>query len=283
MAPRITRRDIFKFCGGAAAGILFSPLPWKMVDDLAIWSQNPGRIPKLPRGENSIRFTGCAVCPAGCGVRVRCVGGHPVGLAGVPGHPAGGGALCPLGSAGHHLPYHPARLRAPLRRLLKREWPTRHVSTSPEAAIAALAAAVAAGSRGSRSGYVAILDPRPGRALSSLYRRFLAALPDGLYIAAPREEEKSLDLLCGMLGEPAGSLGYDLENCRTLLSFGAPVLEGWGGPGRLLRLRFGPGAGSGDPGSCKRRRVLPARLSSPIDGCISSPGPKPRWRSGWRT
>jgi menaquinone reductase, molybdopterin-binding-like subunit len=240
MTLEITRRDLLRFCGGAAAGALVTPLPWKMVDDLAIWSQNPARIPRLPRGEASVRFTCCAICPAACGIRARCVGGNPVGLGGVPGHPAGGGALCPPGFAGHHLPYHPARLREPARRLLRQGWPSSRVPTSVEAAVAAVASAISASSRG---GSVAVLDPRPGRALSAHYRRFLAALPDGLYIAAPPAEEAFLDRIGGMLGAEPGALGCDLEHCRTLLSFGAPILEGWGGPGRAIRLRFGSGAG----------------------------------------
>ena len=35
---------------------------------------------------------------------------------------------------------------------------------------------------------------------------------------------------------PADALGYDLENAQTIVSFGAPLLDGWGAPGRFTRL-----------------------------------------------
>jgi menaquinone reductase, molybdopterin-binding-like subunit len=239
MAPEFTRRDLLRFCGGAAAGILVTPMPWKVMDDLAIWTQNPSRAPRLPRGEVTTRLTSCACCPAGCGVRARCVAGRPVALAGVPGHPASGGALCPLGFAAHQLPYHPLRRRSPVRRLGTGSGPAAQIPVSVQAVTAALASCVAAG-RGRRSSadYVAILDPRPGRALSGLYRRFLSALPDGLYLVSPPPEDASLGAVRAILGGDPLPWGYDLERCRTILSFGAPVLEGWGGPVRLLRRRF---------------------------------------------
>ena len=43
------------------------------------------------------------------------------------------------------------------------------------------------------------------------------------------------------------SLGYDLENARTIVSFGAPLLDGWGTPGRFTRLWSERAAGAADP------------------------------------
>ena len=40
MNSRISRRDVLKLAGGAGLGILLSPLPWKLLDDSAIWTQN---------------------------------------------------------------------------------------------------------------------------------------------------------------------------------------------------------------------------------------------------
>ena len=99
------RRDIFKFAGGAVAGAFFTPAPWRLLTDTALWSENWPGIPRPARGEIRFKFTNCALCPAGCAVRARCVGDQPVSLAGV------GGGLCPFGLTAHHLPYHPARLR----------------------------------------------------------------------------------------------------------------------------------------------------------------------------
>ena len=106
-----TRRNLLKFVGGGAAGALLTPAPWRLITDTALWSENWPGIPRPARGEIRARFTHCTLCPAGCAVRARCVNGQPVSLAGVKPHPISHGALCPWGIAGHHLPYHPARVR----------------------------------------------------------------------------------------------------------------------------------------------------------------------------
>ena len=92
---KVDRRDIFKFAGGAAAGVMFTPLPWKLLDDSAIWSQNWNWVPRPLKGEIKTKFSTCTLCPAGCGVKLRCVGEQPVSLAGVREHPNSRGALCP--------------------------------------------------------------------------------------------------------------------------------------------------------------------------------------------
>src|SRR3954452_4316959 len=102
---KATRRDACKFAGGALAGVLFTPAPWRLITDTALWSENWPGIPRPLRGEISATFTHCALCPAGCAVRARCVAGQLVSLSGV------GGGLCPFGLAAHPLPYHPVRLK----------------------------------------------------------------------------------------------------------------------------------------------------------------------------
>ena len=101
-----TRRDILKFAGGSAVGVLFTPAPWRLITDTALWSENWPGIPRPARGEIRAKLTNCGLCPAGCAVRARCVGEQPVALAGAH------GGLCPFGLTGHHLPYHPERLQA---------------------------------------------------------------------------------------------------------------------------------------------------------------------------
>ncbi len=106
------RRDVLKYAAGLAAGVVVTPVPWKLLDDVAIWSQNWSWLPKLPRGEVTERFTNCNLCPAACGVKAKCVAGHPFQLSGIAGHPVGRPTLCPLGLTAHHLPYAPLRIRA---------------------------------------------------------------------------------------------------------------------------------------------------------------------------
>src|ERR1700686_3020807 len=94
-----SRRDVFKFAGGAMAGAVLTPAPWRLLTDSALWSENWPGIPRPARGEIRAKFTNCGLCPAGCAVRARCVGEQPVSLAGL----AGATGLCPFGVTGHHL------------------------------------------------------------------------------------------------------------------------------------------------------------------------------------
>ena len=186
-----SRRDLFKFAGGAVAGALFTPAPWRLITDTALWSENWPGVPRPARGEIHAKFTNCALCPAGCAVRARCVGPQPVALAGVR------GGLCPFGITAHHLPFHPARLtHGPI-----------------EEARAAVRQHAAEG--------IAVLDLNPGRTSSWTYRRAMASLK-GAYLAP---------------GVP--TVAYRLSAARTVLSIGAPLLDGWGTPANVFAARPG--------------------------------------------
>jgi hypothetical protein len=155
-----SRRDVLQFAGGAVAGALLSPAPWRLIRDSSLWSENWPGIPHPVRGEVRTRRTNCALCPAGCPLRARCVGDQPVSLA---------GAGCAFGVAAHHLPYHPARLRQ---------------------GAAQEAAAALAGCKPSDG--IAILDLNPGRTASWTFRRAMGAL-HGTYLA-PEAEPIAIDL-----------------------------------------------------------------------------------------
>ena len=225
----LTRRDLLWSLGGGLAGAALTPVPWKLLDDTAIWTQRRHALPVPPRGAVTFHPAACTLCAAGCALRVRCVGARPVAAVGAASHPLGGGA-CALGLTLHHLAYHPLRLTAPARRVNGRREPL-----ALDAAIARIADAVAAARANGLQ--VMLLDRRPGRVVSAAWRELLAQLPRGLYVTRPGEGETQAVLERG-LAEPV-PLGLDLEHARTLVSFGAPVLEGWGRPGRMLAVRNG--------------------------------------------
>ena len=113
----LSRRDLLFSGAGAAAGLALSPVPWKLLDDLAIWTQRPPTPTPRPAGPLAFRFTSCALCPASCGLKARCFGDQPVGFAPVPGHPASDGGICPLGPDGAPPRPPPAPRRPPRARL----------------------------------------------------------------------------------------------------------------------------------------------------------------------
>ncbi len=211
------RRDFLLVAGGAGAGLALSPAPWRLISDSALWSQNWSWIPKTPRGEISYKPTACELCPAGCAVRARLTGVQPVSLWAAPlGEKTE--PLCPAGLCGHHLAFHPSRLRTTL------HGGKRCFSGEPvEAATQAIAEA---------HGAVAVLDLRPGRTASLLYRKHVAKL-GGQYLTATPTLGPTLQSVAAS-SETATIPAFDLDNAGVLLSIGTPVLEAWDAPGRML-------------------------------------------------
>ena len=226
---KLTRRDLLWGAAGTA-GLLVTPVPWKLLDDVSIWSQNWPWIPQPTHGPVEVKQSFCTLCPNGCGMRVRMAAGWPVGVAGVASHPVSRGTLCPLGFGAHQLNWHPRRLRTVGHRASSSSW---------EAARVAFAKACS-------EGPIAIIDGYPGRAASSVFETF-AQKQKGSYRTVPGPETQALALYESWSGVPAAGLGYDLENAQTIVSFGAPLLDGWGTPGRFTRLWAERTAGSTDP------------------------------------
>ena len=216
---KVTRRDLLVWSAGAAAGLMVTPVPWKLLDDTSIWSQNWPWIPQPTRGPVEVKQSCCTLCPNGCGMRVRMAAGWPVGVAGVSSHPVSRGALCPLGFGAHQLNWHPQRLRAVRHRGITSSWGE------------AQSAFVKARSEGS----VVVIDGYPGRAASSVFQSFIQKR-GGSYRVVLGSETRALAPYETWSGAPASELGYDLENAQTIVSFGAPLLDGWGTPGRFTQL-----------------------------------------------
>ncbi|HYN43006.1 MAG TPA: hypothetical protein VE129_14615 [Thermoanaerobaculia bacterium] len=230
MKLELSRRDLFLAGGGAVAGIALSPVPWKLLDDLSIWTQQPPTPTPRPAGPLAFRFTSCALCPAACGLKARCFGAQPVGFAAVPGHPASDGGLCPLGLTAHHLAKHPLRATHP-----ERVTGGKRERIDRAATVAALSAALAACGREKRR--FAVVDGRSGRSLSRTYRA-LAAATGGLYVTPPAAGAAlSLEALAKRFDGGALALGVDTSKARRVVSFGTPVLTDAGTPGLLARQR----------------------------------------------
>ena len=227
---KFSRREMLIGGFGAMAGLVLTPVPWKLLSDVSIWTQNFPWIPQPAHGPVVTKQSVCTLCEGGCGLRVRMAANYAVGVAGVRTHPLTKGALCPLAFAAHQLNWHPSRLRE-----------VRHAGRA-----SSWTEAQAAFAKASSEGPIAIVDARPGRAASSVFAAFTKKR-HGAYQAVLSAESQALTPYAEWSGVPVASLGYDLENARTIVSFGAPLLDGWGTPGRFTRLWSERAAGAADP------------------------------------
>jgi menaquinone reductase, molybdopterin-binding-like subunit len=230
MKTNVTRRDLLTLGGGVAVGSMLTPAPWLLIDDLAIWTQNWKWIPVPPKGARSQQKTVCSLCPAGCAVEAGCVGAIPVALKAA----AGGTPLCSLGITGHHLPWHPARLNAPVRVTVNRG-EARLTAVPREAIIREIADTMRAPGRGT----VAVLDFRPGRSMSWAWRNLLAGFEGAAVIPAPASPGASLRAMRDFAPHEPGEWAPDLDEATAILSFGAPLADGWGGVETRARLMDG--------------------------------------------
>ena len=95
-------------------------------------------------------------------------------------------------------------------------------------------------------GPAVIIDGYPGRAASSVFETF-SQQRNGSYRVVFSPETRALAPYEAWSGVSANALGYDLDNAQTIVSFGAPLLDGWGAPGRFTRLWADRAAGNADP------------------------------------
>ncbi|HYL20927.1 MAG TPA: molybdopterin-dependent oxidoreductase [Gemmatimonadales bacterium] len=238
----IQNRRQFVWTAGAAAATL-AAYQAKDVHWTAEQAEEAGWQPGIEERRNST----CLICPARCGIRGRTFDGRLVRILGNPLHPASRGGVCPRGVGGVQVLYHPQRIAAPLVRVGERgqgQWR----SATPEEAVALLAARLGALRTAGRPERLAVLAGYSAGTMDELWRQFLAAFGSPNYVADDYADgsDTVMALMHGIARRP----GYDLERARLVVSFGAPLFEGWWSPmqayvafgrqakGELARRRF---------------------------------------------
>lgn len=232
----INRRHFIALLVGGAAGINLTPLPWKLTDDIAIWTQNWPWVPVPPEGEFSHVKSVCSLCPGGCGIEVRKVDERAVKIEGRTDYPVNPGGICPVGEGGLQLLYNKdLRFTGPMKRVGPRA-AGKFVDISWDEAVDMLASRITnLRKKGSAGALAAVDGNRQDSTMSLLVQRFLSAIGSPNYLTVPSTEDtyRMTNLL--MQGTE-GPMAYDLENADYILSFGAGLLEGWGAPGRMLHV-----------------------------------------------
>jgi anaerobic selenocysteine-containing dehydrogenase len=228
---KIDRRSFLAFAFGGAAGTVLSPLPWKLMDDISIWSQNWPWTPMPEDGEISYATTTCTLCPGGCGLYVRKSGQRVIKLEGQTGHPVNDGGICTLGASAAQLLYSPTRIKRPMKKVNGR-W----LSLSWEAAIGEIAAKLTEMRNNGSSHKLACISGTDRGILPALFHRFLTVYGSPNFMRMPSIEDSYEAALYLTQGVRAMA-GFDLANSDFILSFGSGLIEGWASPVYMFRAK----------------------------------------------
>ena len=232
---------IVGFSAGAGGGFMLTPVNWKLMDDMTIWSQElwpryqlgglKGRLPQ--RGAASHADTVCDLCPGGCGITVRKVDDRVTKIEGRKGYPVNNGGICPLGAAGLQLLYGPWRAASPLRRSGPRG-SGKFGKVSWEEAINEVVVKLGNLRQKGQSDSVACILGSDRGTVPQLFSRFMTAYGSPNIIRAASCED-TYEMALGLMQGDTASVGYDLEGATFILSFGSGLIEGWGSPVRVIQ------------------------------------------------
>ena len=230
---KLSRRCFLSFVVGGAAGTALSPLPWKLLDDASIWTQNWAWTPVPPDGESTYVSSTCTLCPGGCGISVRKIDDRAVKIEGTPGHPLNDGSVCMLGLAGLQLLYGPTRIQTPLKRTGKRgqgQWTPISWSQAIKEVAAKLIDLRSQGNPQS----LACIAPKDSGTVPQLLIRFLTAFGSPNFFRMPSIED-TYESVIYMTQGAVGSAGIDVQHADFILSFGSAILDGYGSPVRMFK------------------------------------------------
>lgn len=214
----IDRRDAIKFIVGGAVGTTLTPIPWKLTDDISIWTQNWSWIPRNMKGKNDYKPTVSKLCPSNVGMLVRTVNGRPVRPIGNPDSPLSGGKISSLAAAEAELLYSPARVRRPLRKSADGTY----VAVSWDEADAILSEKL-----GNATGGVGVISGDMSGTMNEVLSAFAAGFGSGECCFMPDSAQPEALAYNGQMGGD-GQPAYDFENADYVLAIGADVLESWG-------------------------------------------------------
>ncbi len=226
---KLDRRSFLSFIIGGAAGTTLSPLPWKLTDDISIWTQMWPWTPEPERGEVSYVNSVCTLCPGGCGITVTKVEERVIKIEGLKGHPVNDGGLCLLGLSGAQLLYGHRRVKTPLKKVNGK-----FKKISWNEAIAEVAKRLTELRSKGKSHKVAFIAESDRGTITELINRFMTVYGSPNFIRTPSildSYELTMHLMQGVQAAP----GFDFENADFVLSFGSGILDGWGSPVRMFR------------------------------------------------
>ena len=235
---KLNRRNFILSLAGGLIGINFTPLPWKLMDDVAIWTQNWPWVPVPERGRFHYENSVCTLCSGGCGIKVRKVDGikadRAIKIEGKEDYPVNSGGICPIGMGGLQLLYDESlRFTGPMKRSgLRGASNFENISWSK--AINLVASKIEELRRkGVPEKIVAIDGSRYGSTCSLMIERLMQAIGSPNHIRITNMEDTYRIASMLMAGKES-PVSFDLENSDYILSFGCSLIDGWGAPARVI-------------------------------------------------
>ena len=212
----LNRRAFIQFAVGGGIGSMFTPMLWKLTDDVSIWTQNWHWIPRVPGGAQESVPALSKLLPSGSAIQVCTVGGKPYATKGDPDSPLSGGGIDALSAAAVPLMRSPTRVAGPM----KKSGEGYEALTWEDATILLTEQLKAAG-----SSVAAISGDETGTA-NDVLSAFVAGL-GGDYYMMPSAQTAAAKAYNQMMGG-SGQVGYDLDGADLVLAAGADILESWG-------------------------------------------------------
>ncbi len=223
------RRAFVKFAVGAVVGLHASPLIPKLMDDSAIWTQNWSWVPNPEDG--GLAFANTVNPATGTGVRVRLIKGRMMGeriirVEGNPEHPLSQGGVVPADASAVQLLYNDeVRVAAPLVRD-KKTGMYREITW--QQALDMVGGKLAELAKAGKAHTVVALGDEADSIHGQILSRFMAAYGSPNLAFAPRADDTLALAAWALTGQT--DVGFDLMNASYVVSFGTPLLEGFGAP-----------------------------------------------------
>jgi anaerobic selenocysteine-containing dehydrogenase len=226
----IKRREFLKLLGvssaATAVGIVGAETLLSVPDDVFERVQYG---PRIESWKNSI----CAMCPGGCGIRVRCIDEIPVRITGNPLYPVNRGAICPKAESAIEMLFHPSRIRNPLKRIGERgenSWE----KISWENAVDLLSARLQNLQQLGAPEKLVTVTQNNNHIINDLLQFFMNSVKSPNFISTGDSRSSAL---AGWLTQGAHEPPvYDLHNTNYVLNFGADLLDEGPSPIRFNQL-----------------------------------------------
>jgi anaerobic selenocysteine-containing dehydrogenase len=229
---KLERREVIMMAGGAVAGAtvgtLFSGAPFLGLQWLVEWTQDQ-HVPAP--GEEKYMQGKCMLCPSACPVSVRMIGSRAVKV-------ETGNSGCYKPQLAIQMLYHPERIKNPLKRVGKKG-SGKFAPVSWEEAIKDIAAKIDELRSKGKAAQIAAVNGAGAFASAEVLKRLVKSAGSPNVYSEPCYSSLSA-AAAGLTQGQSASIYYDFENADFILSFGARLVEGWGGdPGRMNRAFVG--------------------------------------------